>query len=271
MKKAAIFALLAVGTLFFAGCGRTGDNIQGGKPIVIGDNDGVSATLEPKMADRFEVNVGSDPIRIDVYHDHATADGEISVLVSDGSKHPYAYTKSRAFFYGIKADKQKIGVSATDVATNLPYSINLPANFGKAYILVKNLTSSSQSVTVKAFTRKAPVRKDTEVDSPPQSKPEEVYGGAIVFLGQKDTYVFTGEDNSRIYLTVPGEDYLKLKLQVEGGGALISPGEDTTLMNGDKFTVYADEGVRAGFCKTYADECNDGIDTGEYKITIKRP
>ena len=270
MKKVTLFAFFFAGILLIAGCGLQAKGIQPGKPVTVDDNNGVEATLDPKMVDRFELNVGSEPVRLDVYHKGATADGELSVVVLDSGNHAYAFTKNRAFFYGVSKTTGMTGVTATDISTSLPYSVNIPANFGKVYVMVKNLTGKSQTITVKAFTRKAPVRKDTEVDSPPQSKPEEVYGGAIVFLGQKDTYVFTGEDNSRIYLTVPGEDYLKLKLQVEGGGALIGPGEDTTLQHGDKFTVYADEGVRAGFCNTYP-ECNDGIDTGEYKITIKRP
>jgi len=277
MKKALFFTMLVVGTLLFSGCEifLTTPAIQRGKPVTIDDSNGATDTVDPHAAGRFEVQASGQPLRIDVYQENPGPDGELEVRVNDKSNIGYAHTNNRNYFQSTEIQLSNTGIHADGPIVNAPYSINLPANFGKAYILVYNRSQVAQDVTVKVFTRNEVVRDNENLSGPPASGPKtsETYGGALLFLGQKDTYVYTGPDNYTLSFSVPSGDFVKARLVINGDtNNPVKPGDrGIALLSGDKFEVASEGLERAGFCSTTADPaCTDGIDSGEYSIVITR-
>jgi hypothetical protein len=134
---------------------------------------------------------------------------------------------------------------------------------------MKNQTATSATVTVKAFERNEVVRANTPMTNPDTGNGEtsKGYGGAVLFLGQRDTYAYQGQDNFHLTFAVPGTDVLGLRLRIEGTDTVLAPGESALLLNGDVIEVFAVDDARAGFCSTFTG-CTDGIDTGEYTLTI---
>ena len=272
MKKTTLFIMLFAAALLFSGCEvvLVAPGIQPGTPVTIDDEDGVTETINPRAAGRFELNVGAEPVRIDVFQETYTLDGDLTVTVADEGNHVKALTASRNYF--VDPNKANDFASSLGIGVgNPPYSINIPANFGKAYVMVRNETDAAVTVTVKAFKRNVVERNETTMTSPDTQNGEtsKSYGGAILFLKQKDSYIFQGQTGDNLTFTVPGTDYLKLKLKIVGTTTELSPGESAIVANGDKIEVYAEDDARAGFCKTF-DGCQDGINSGEYKIEISR-
>ncbi|WP_457631464.1 hypothetical protein [Oceanithermus sp.] len=269
MKKAAFLILLAVAALL-AGCEivLTAPGILPGTPVTVGSDEGATETVDPGAAGRFELVVGDKPVRIDVYQEDATPDGDLMIRVLDKDNQPYAHTNNRNYF--MDTEVEITGAAAQGVVVNAPYSINLPANFGKAYVMVNNMSSAAQTVTVKAFERNVVEREGFEISNPSNGATSVGYGGAILFLQQRDTYVYNGADGYTLTFTVPGDDYLHLQLQIEGTNTLLTPGQQAQLLNGDRLTVSARDGAYAGFCASVDPGCSDGIDTGEYSLTISQ-
>ncbi|HGY09256.1 MAG TPA: hypothetical protein ENK37_04270 [Oceanithermus profundus] len=246
-----------------------------GTPVTVDDPDGAQATLAPNQTHRFELTVGADPVRVDVKHQEATADGELYVRVFDREDTAYAHTDRRDLFARTDAALTSLGVSAQDINVSFPYSVNLPKNMGKVYVEVTNKTGTNAGVTVTAVTRNEVVRDQESLAGPPASGPEtsKTYGGALLFLGQEDTYVYDGPDNYLLSFDVPAGDVVKARLILNGNTASpVVPGtSNITLFHGDTLKVASEGLERAGFCTSTVDAaCADGIDSGEYSITITR-
>lgn len=269
MKKAALALLV---TVALAACNVT-VVVPGpapGTPVAIGDANGVQVTLDPGAKKRFELVVAGTPVRIDVFHQEATAEGELYLEVFDQDDDLYAHTNNRAFFAKAGAALATLGgVGAQDIGLSFPYSVNLPVNMGKVYLEVENKTAASATVTVKAFERNEVVRENTPVTNPDTGSGEtsKGYGGAILFLGQRDTYVYQGANNYQLTFGVPGDDPLGLRLRIVNTNDEIGPGQSIVLLQGDTIEVFSTGDARAGFCNTFSG-CADGIDTGEYTLTI---
>ena len=272
MKKI-LFALLIAGALAACNVTITPPGPQAGIPVTVGDGNGASATIAAGAAKRFELTVAGDPVRLDVYHSGATADKELYVKVLDKTDNPYAHTDNRTFFQDAGVALQSLnGITAQDINTDLPYSINLPKNMGKVYVEVSNKTAVAVNVTVKAVVRNEVVRENFELTSPPSGQAITTYG-AILFLKQHDTYTYTGADNQRVTFNTPdGANPVAIKAVLNKGTQneiLLDPGTPITLLNGDTIEVFSDQDSRAGFCTTSVDPaCSDGIDSGEYTLTI---
>jgi len=262
MKKTFI-ALLMLGLL--AGCqvNIVNPGPASGTPVTVDDDNGAQAVIPAGETARFELTVAAQPVRVDVYHDEATADGELEVKALDSTDALYAHTTVRSFFAAASVTIYSLGARAQGVNVSFPYSINLPKNMGKVYVEVTNRTSTAAHVTVKAVTRNEIERNDYAVTSS--------NGGAILFLGQHDTYKYTGADkNVTFNPTDPANPvHLKAVLKSQEGETELQPGVAIAILDGDTIEVYSDGDGYAGFCSTTADPaCNDGIDSGEYAISI---
>jgi len=268
MKKIVLSFTFALAAMLFSGCEvvLVAPGIQPGTPVTINNDAGVTETINPSAAGRYELVVGDQPVRIDVYQEAYSPDGDLIVSVNDKDNFTYALTYSRLFFE--KPTAVASIASTQDIGVNPPYSINIPAHFGKAYIMVKNQTQVSQTVTVKAFTRNTVERSNFAINAPSGGAAAVSYRGAILFLDQTDTYVFHGSSELHtLDFGVPGDNYLHLKLHITGTDTYLNPGDTAVLADGDSLEIYSEDGFFAGFCESL-DGCNDGLDTGEYFITI---
>ncbi len=243
-----------------------------GTPVTVDDPDGAQATLAPNQTHRFELTVGADPVRVDVKHQEATADGELYVRVFDREDTAYAHTDRRDLFARAGAALTSLGVSPQDINVSFPYSVNLPKNMGKVYVEVTNKTGTNAGVTVKAVTRNEVVRENVAMEAPPSNASLD-YKGAVLFLGQRDSYVYEGTSSQQITFT-PADAANPVKLKAvrnpgqPGDGMELLPGGSYDLLPGDKVEVFAEGDARAGFCMNL-DDCEDGIETGEYDMTIQ--
>ncbi len=242
-----------------------------GTPVTVDDPDGAQATLAPNQTHRFELTVGADPVRVDVKHQEGTADGELYVRVFDHEDTAYAHTDRRDLFARAGAALTSLGVNAQDVDVSFPYSVNLPKNMGKVYVEVTNKTDVSAEVTVKAVTRNEVVRDSVAMEAPP-SNASLGYKGAVLFLGQRDSYVYEGTTSQQISFTpADAANPVKLKAvrnpELPGDGMELLPGGSYDLLPGDKVEVFAEGDACAGFCHTL-NGCADYIVTGEYELEI---
>ena len=273
MKKALFLATLITGALLLSGCELflTAPGIHPGTPVTIDDNNGVQETLGPGEVGRYEITGSSQPLRVDVYQETPGPDGELEVRVNDGDNIAYAHTNNRSYFQSTEIPLQSNGVHAAGPTANAPYSINLPANFGKAYIIVRNHLQASQDITVKVFTRNEVVRDGFAMNAPSGGATSVGYGGAVLFLNQRDTYTYAGASNQLLKFT-PADAANPVKLKAvlnpgQSGETELAVGVDVNLSPGDKVEVFAEGGARAGFCQNLSG-CADGIETGEYTLTI---
>ena len=273
MKKTMLLLVLLAAALLFSGCEvvLVAPGIQPGTQVTIDDEDGVTETIDPHTAGRYELVVGAEPVRIDVYQETSSPDGDLLVTVADEGNHVKALTASRYYFVDPNKASDFTSSLGIVVPANLPYSINIPANFGKAYVMVHNETDNPITVTVKAVTRNTTEKTDLEIGGPEGAATSVSYGGAILFLGQHDTYVYTGPDNYTVSLTLPedGYDYLHLKLRIVNTDTVLELGESAALLSGDQLEVYAEDDARAGFCDNL-DGCTDGIASGEYLLNVNK-
>ncbi len=242
-----------------------------GTPVIVDDPNGAQATIAPSRTHRFELTVGTEPVRVDVYHQEATADGELYVKVFDGANAAYAHTDRRDLFAGADAALTSLGVSAQDVDVSFPYSVNLPRSMGKVYLEVTNKTGGSAQVTVKAVARNEVVRDGFSMNAPSGGATAVGYGGAVLFLGQRDTYTYQGASNQLIRFTpTDAANAVGLKAVLNPGQPSeteLAAGVDVNLLPGDRVEVFAEGNARAGFCQNLSG-CADGIVTGEYGLTI---
>jgi len=276
MRKTMLLVMLFVAALLFTGCEiiLVAPGIQPGTPIEIDNEEGVTETIDPHTAGRYELVVGGEPVRIDVYQETYTPDGGLTVSVADSGNHIKALTASRDYF----VDPNKTSEFASSlgvVVGNPPYSINVPADFGKAYVMVHNETDNSITITVKAITRNSIEKAGPVISGPADGVTSIGYGGAILFLGQHDVYEYDGENDgpnaNKVSLALPGADYLHLKLRVigNGGEVVLGPGETVDVYDSYRLEVYSENDAYAGFCENL-EGCEDGVDTGEYSLIVSR-
>ncbi len=269
MKKTFI-ALLMLGLLSACQVTVVTPGPAPGTPVTVDDDNGAQEAIPAGETARFELTVAAQPVRVDVYHDEATVDGELEVKALDSTDALYAHTTVRSFFAAADVTLSSLGVRAQDISTSFPYSINLPKNMGKVYVEVTNRTSTAAHVTVKAVTRNEIARSDYAM-APPSGGPTSAgYGGAILFLGQHDTYKYAGADMNVTFSPTDPANPVHLKAVLNKGQASeteLQTGVSVAILDGDTVEVYSDGDGYAGFCSSL-DGCTDGIDSGEYTLTI---
>ncbi len=110
------------------------------------------------------------------------------------------------------------------------------------------------------------------MDAPSGGASTVGYSGAILFLGQHDTYVYTGSSTQQIVFGVDDPaNPLALKAVLNKGQPSeteLDIGVSISLLPDDVVEVFADGDTRAGFCQNLTG-CADGITSGEYTLTIK--
>ncbi len=268
MKKLA--ASLALAGLL-AACNVT---VVAPAPVTVDDGSGVQATVPSGSNARFELFVGAQPVRVDVFHDEAAAEGELEVKVFDQTGAAYAHATARSFFADADVGLTALDARAQDVSVGFPYSINLPKGMGKVYVEVFNRSGAVAHVTVKAVTRNEIVRDGTTMVDPDTASGEasKVYGGAVLFLNQHDTYAYAGADNKTVTFD-PADPANPVHLRAvlnkgQPSETELVPGTAVVILSGDTVEVFSDGDGYAGFCASF-DGCTDGIDSGEYTLTVE--
>ena len=128
----------------------------------------------------------------------------------------------------------------------------------------------AQDVTVKAVTRNEIERNDYAMAPPSGGATSAGYGGAILFLGQHDTYKYAGTNKYVTFNPTDPANPVHLKAVLNKGQASeteLQPGVSIAILDGDTVEVYSEGDDYAGFCASL-DGCADGIDSGEYTLTI---
>ena len=212
---------------------------------------------------RFELEVRAQPVRIDATDVDNGAAGALLLRVFDANNALYAGTVSRQYFTAPRAEVFGGGASALTMPNGV-YSINLPANFGKAYVEVTNLSADPTVVRVAAVTRDDGIEKNNAYSF------NATDTGALLFLGQLDTWTYTGA--GPVTLELVGGTTVHARAKVVRGfdtQTILEPGQEfTDLQNGDVVHVQAQgSGALAGFCNTLAG-CVDGITSGEYTLQV---
>ena len=221
-----------------------------------------SGVLGEGESARFELLVGTDPVRIDATDASNGAAGSLRLRVFDANNAVYAQTVSRQYFTA--PQPEVLGAVGLGITPNGVYSVNLPANFGKAYVEVTNLSADPTVVRVAAVTRQDGIEKNNAYTF------NATDTGALLFLGQLDTWTYTGAGPATLELV--GGTTVHARAKVVRGfdtQTILEPGEEfTDLQNGDVVYVQAQgSGALAGFCNTLA-ECVDGITSGEYTLQV---
>lgn len=222
-----------------------------------------SGVLGEGESARFELLVGADPVRIDAVDVTNGVAGSLRLRVYDANEVLYAQTVSRQYFTAPKPEV--LGLGALGISPNPVYSINLPANYGKAYVEVTNLSADPTVVRVAAVTRNA---------APAAGDFGGTVSGALLFLGQLDAWTYTGA--GPVTLDLVGGTTVHARAKVVRGQdtvIVLEPGEAfDDLRTGDTVFVQAQgNGALAGFCDDGVSGngyCDDGIETGEYTLQV---
>ncbi|WP_457632422.1 hypothetical protein [Oceanithermus desulfurans] len=235
-----------------------------GTPIVVDGPAVESGVLGEGESARFELLVGADPVRIDATDVTNAAAGSLRLRVFDANNAVYAQTVSRQYFTAPQPEVLGSGAVGLGITPNPIYSINLPANFGKAYVEVTNLSGDPTVVRAAAVTRQDGVEKNNAYSF------NATATGALLYLGQLDTWTYTGTGPATLELV--GGTTVHARAKVVRGfdtQTVLEPGEEfTDLQNGDVVYVQAQgSGALAGFCNTLPG-CADGITSGEYTLQV---
>ncbi|GEM90578.1 hypothetical protein [Oceanithermus desulfurans] len=262
MKKWMLGALLLG---FLSACNI--NIILPGTPIVVDGPAVESNVLGEGESARFELLVGADPVRIDATDVTNAAAGSLRLRVFDANDAVYAQTVSRQYFTAPQPEVLGSGAVGLGITPNGVYSVNLPANFGKAYVEVTNLAGDPTMVRVSAVTRQGDIAKDNAYSF------DATATGALLYLGQLDTWTYTGTGPATLELA--GGTTVHARAKVVRGidtQTVLEPGEEfTDLQNGDFVYVQAQgSGALAGFCNTLPG-CADGITSGEYTLQVIIP
>jgi len=224
-------------------------------------------TLPPNTSAYFEVNVGSDPVRIDVQATENKETADLDLIVYNEDRVPIAVADSHLYFHAPYEDRvTPLGLPPFFTPV---WSVNLLPGTGTVYVEVKNqYPTASVIVEVQAVSRGGP-------EPWPCTDPKPLTGdtaGAILYLGQVDCYLYEGSGND-LTLVYSGPLDLRFKVVRSGEGeTLLQSGETfTDLTTGDLIMVYTYRnrqiGVEAGFCDTLPG-CTDGIATSEYLLSL---
>ena len=237
-----------------------------GSPVVVDGPAVGSGVLGEGERARFELLVGADPVRVDATDVTNGVAGALLLRVYDVNNVLFAQTVSRQYFTA--PQPEVLGAVGLGITPNGVYSVNLPADFGKAYVEVTNLTADPTVVRVSAVSRHEGIARENSYTFDADA------AGALLFLGQLDTWTFKGSDNSSLEL-VGGETVHARAKIVHGFAtkAVIEPGEEfDDLDYGDVVYVQAQgNGALAGFCDDGVGgngSCDDGIETGEYTLLV---
>jgi len=251
------FALLI---LLLAACGSPG--IPTGSGIKVDGAEVVTPPLEEGEAAFFNLEVGGAPVRLEAFAlDNPKAQLELTVF--DGNRLPYARSVSRYWFAAPGLSLSSAQRNPKLIDPNLPFSLNLPANFGKAYVRVRNRLSEPTRVRVRAVAR-AGYRGSRGLEIAGSTQ------GALLFLGQLDSYIYRGKE-ARLTLSYPGSSLRPLFEVVRGGNRVFrgEPGMSFGLEPGDQiFVGEQSNGGVAGFCDQ-ALGCTDGVSSGIYTLRIE--
>jgi len=257
MKKWTLGALL-LGLL--AAC----NIVLPGTPVVVDGSAVESGVLGEGESARFELLVGADPVRVDAADVTNGVAGALLLRVYDVNNVLFAQTVSRQYFTAPRPEVLSMGAVGLGISPNGVYSVNLPADFGKAYVEVTNLSADPTVVRVAAVTRQDGIEKNNAYTF------NATDTGALLFLGQLDTWTYTGAGPATLELVGGTNVHARAKV-VRGFDTqtILEPGEEfTDLQNGDVVYVQAQgSGALAGFCNTLAG-CVDGITSGEYTLQV---
>jgi hypothetical protein len=253
-----VFALLI---LLLAACGVPG--IPTGTVIRVDGPEITTLPLGENEAAFFNLEVGGAPVRLDAFPLDNPSSAQLEVTVFDSNRLPYARSVSRYWFAA-----PGLGVSSAErnprvIDPNLPFSLNLPANFGKAYIRVRNRLGEPTRVRVRAVAR-AGYRGSSGLEISGSTT------GALLFLGQLDSYIYRGKE-ARLTLGYPGNSLRPVFEVVRGGNRVFKgePGMSFGLEPGDQiFVREQSNGGLAGFCDQ-ALGCSDGLSSGIYTLRIE--
>ncbi len=240
-----------------------------GTTVAVDETAVESGVLAGGESARFELLVGADAVRIDATDVTNGVAGALRLRVYDANEVLYAQTVSRRYFTAPKPEVLDLG--SLGVSPNPVYSINLPANYGKAYVEVTNLSADPTIVRVRAVSRHEGIDRENTSDFSGSAT------GALLFLGQLDVWNYTGAGPATLDL-VGGETVHARAKVVRGQDTkvVLEPGESfDDLRAGDTVFVQAQgNGALAGFCDDGVSGngyCDDGIETGEYTLQVTTP
>lgn len=251
----------AVLILLLTACGSPG--IPTGTVIKVDGAEATTPTLGENEAAFFNLEVGGAAVRLDAFALDNPKAAQLEVTVFDSNRLPYARSVSRSWFAAPGLAVSSAQRNPRVIDPNLPFSLNLPANFGKAYVRVRNRLSEPTRVRVRAVAR-AGYRGSSGLEIVSSTH------GALLFLCQLDSYIYRGKE-ARLTLSYPGSS-LRLVFEVVRGGSRVfrgEPGMSFDLEPGDQiFVREQSNGGLAGFCDQ-ALGCTDGMNSGIYTLRIE--
>ncbi|WP_018467425.1 hypothetical protein [Calidithermus timidus] len=247
--------------LLLAACGSPG--IPTGSVIRVDGAEVITPALGENEAAFFNLEVGGAAVRLDAFALDNPKAAQLEVTVFDSNRLPYARSVSRSWFVAPGLALSPAQRNPKLIDPNLPFSLNLPANFGKAYVRVRNRLNEPTRVRVRAVVR-AGYKGSSGLEIVGSTQ------GALLFLGQLDSYVYRGK-KARLTLSYPGGSLRPLVEVVRGGSRVFrgEPGVSFDLEPGDQiFVREQSNGGLAGFCDQ-ALGCTDGVNSGIYTLWIE--
>jgi len=242
--------------------------------ITVDGGELTSASLSTKQSARFEVYVGASGVRVDAEDLDNGAAGSLLLRVYDANNVLYAQTISHRYFIAPQPEIVD-EAAAQGIAVTPVYSVNIPAGSGLMYVEVTNLAAEPTRVGVKAVSRSPLPYKSAGDDlfNPTPVDFATTTSGALVYLGQIDIWRYTGSGAATIELDGGATVHASARI-VRDGSILVNleTGEYYSgLQNGDLVYVQSQgNGATAGFCANLSG-CTDGIDSGEYTLTVMTP
>ncbi len=259
MRRSPLLFLVLLGLL--AACSEP---LPARETLTVGGDASELVTLPPQKSAYFEVTIGADPVRLDVWPTANPETADLDLIVYNQDRVPIAVADSRLYFHApYKSRLKPLSITFTPF-----WSVNLLPNTGTVYVEVKNQNpTSSVTVQAQAVARGGPLpwscdeRRSFNADTQ----------GALLYLGQVDCYTYNGS-GADLTLDYKGPLDLRFKVISNENETFLEPGEKYTgLQPGDLVMVYTYRnrqiGVEAGFCNTLPG-CADGLTTGEYWLRL---
>ena len=268
MKKLAV-PLVAALLALLAGCTPP---LPEATEVAVDAGYSAPVTLPPGKSAFFAVTVGASPVRIDALAQDPLA-ADLDLIVYRQDRTDYALAEDPLYFHSDFRERAHPLALKPQILPTLPRSINLKANFGRAFVEVKNWSDHDVQVMVQAVSRGGPGGNDcsdlSSLDPLPSS-----FTGALIYLGQQYCWAYTGADNATLDFAYQGplHPVLKVYKPVAGKTLFLYPGQQyTDLDHGDLVFVYdytnRQIGGAAGFCNSLPG-CHDGVTTGEFSLSV---
>ncbi len=233
--------------------------------LTVGGDASAPVTLPPGKSAYFEVTIGTDPVRLDVWPTANPETADLDLVVYNEDRVPIAVADSHNYLHApYESRLEPLGISLTPF-----WSVNLLPNTGTVYVEVKNQhPTASVTVQAEAVARGGPL--PWSCDAPRVFDADTL--GALLYLGQVDCYTYTGASGASLTLVHNGPLDVRFKVISGGDETFLERGEEYTgLEPGDLVMVYTYRnrqiGVEAGFCDTLPG-CADGLTTGEYLLDL---